>query len=35
MGIRTANTDDWIYSFNIGNIMHLQAMSFDDLDIKF
>ena len=34
LGIRTASTDDWIFSFNIGNIMHLQAMSFDDLEIK-
>ena len=33
MGIKSSNTDDWIFSFNIGNIMHLQALGFDDLEV--
>jgi len=31
LGVKNYNTDDWIYSFNIGNIMHLQTLGFDEL----
>jgi len=29
--IKSFGTDDWVYSFNIGNIMHLQTLGFDEL----
>lgn len=31
LGIKNSGEDDWINSFNIGNIMHLQAIGFDEL----
>ena len=31
LGVKNYNTDDWIFSFNIGNIMHLQTLGFDEL----
>lgn len=31
LGVKNYSTDDWIFSFNIGNIMHLQTMGFDEL----
>lgn len=31
LGIKNYGTEDWIFSFNIGNIMHLQTLSFDEL----
>jgi hypothetical protein len=31
LGIKSYGADDWIFSFNIGNIMHLQALGFDEL----
>lgn len=31
LGIQNSGEDDWINSFNIGNIMHLQAIGFDEL----
>ena len=34
LGIKSVGADDWIFSFNIGNIMHLQALSFDELNLK-
>ena len=34
LGIKNFGSDDWIFSFNIGNIMHLQALSFDEFNIK-
>jgi hypothetical protein len=30
LGIRSQ--DDWIFNFNIGNIMHLSPLNFDDLN---
>ena len=29
LGLKTSDEDDWIQTFNIGNIMHLQAVGFD------
>ena len=29
--MKNYGTDDWIFSFNIGNIMHLQTLGFDEL----
>jgi len=31
LGINKTKDEDWIESFNIGNIMHLQAIGFDEL----
>lgn len=31
LGLKNYGADDWIFSFNIGNIMHLQTLSFDEL----
>ena len=31
LGVKNYGTDDWIFSFNIGNIMHLQTLGFDEL----
>ena len=31
LGLKNFATDDWIFSFNIGNIMHLQTLGFDEL----
>jgi hypothetical protein len=30
--VKAAESDDWIQTFNIGNIMHLQAASFDEFN---
>lgn len=30
--MKNFGTDDWIFSFNIGNIMHLQTLGFDELN---
>ena len=30
LGVRSQ--DDWIFNFNIGNIMHLSPLNFDDLN---
>ena len=32
LGVKNFGTDDWIFSFNIGNIMHLQTLGFDELN---
>jgi hypothetical protein len=32
LGVKAAESDDWIQTFNIGNIMHLQAASFDEFN---
>ena len=29
--MKNYSQDDWIFSFNIGNIMHLQTLGFDEL----
>ena len=34
LGIKSDKNEDWIFSFNIGNIMHLQAVTFDELEFK-
>ena len=34
LGVKPTESDDWIRTFNIGNIMHLQAMSFDEFSHK-
>lgn len=31
LGLKNYGNEDWIFSFNIGNIMHLQTLSFDEL----
>mmetsp|Transcript_47078 Transcript_47078/g.62300 ORF Transcript_47078/g.62300 Transcript_47078/m.62300 type:complete len:81 (+) Transcript_47078:2977-3219(+) len=31
LGVKNFSNDDWIFSFNIGNIMHLQTLGFDEL----
>ena len=31
LGVKNYSQDDWIFSFNIGNIMHLQTLGFDEL----
>jgi len=31
LGIKGETEDDWVATFNIGNIMHLQALGFDEL----
>ena len=31
LGVKNYATDDWIFSFNIGNILHLQTLGFDEL----
>ena len=30
LGVKAAESDDWIQTFNIGNIMHLSPLSLDD-----
>jgi len=30
LGVKS--TEDWIFNFNIGNIMHLNPLNFDDLN---
>jgi len=32
--VKSDKNEDWIFSFNIGNIMHLQAVGFDELEVK-
>ncbi len=32
LGVKDSNEEDWINDFNIGNIMHLQALGFDELN---
>ena len=32
LGIKEGSDEDWINNFNIGNIMHLQPLGFDDLN---
>ena len=32
LGVKNFGPDDWIFSFNIGNIMHLQTLGFDELN---
>jgi hypothetical protein len=32
LGLKTSDEDDWIQTFNIGNIMHLQAVGFDEFN---
>lgn len=34
LGVKDANEEDWINNFNIGNIMHLQALGFDELNYR-
>ena len=34
LGIKGTDIDDWIFTFNIGNIMHLKTMGFDGLEVK-
>jgi hypothetical protein len=34
LGVKEANEEDWINDFNIGNIMHLQALGFDELNYQ-
>jgi hypothetical protein len=34
LGVRDATEDEWINNFNIGNIMHLQALGFDELNYR-
>ena len=34
LGLRDAVEDDWITNFNIGNIMLLQALGFDELNYQ-
>ena len=32
LGLKPNSDDDWIQTFNIGNIMHLQAVGFDEFN---
>ena len=32
LGVKNFGSDDWIFSFNIGNIMHLATLGFDELN---
>lgn len=34
LGVKSNAEDDWIQTFNIGNIMHLQAIGFDEFNNK-
>ena len=34
LGVKPPESDDWIKTFNIGNIMHLQAVDFDEFNDK-
>jgi len=32
--MKPVESEDWIQTFNIGNIMHLQAIGFDEFSDK-
>lgn len=32
LGLKSSESDDWIQTFNIGNIMHLQPAGFDEFN---
>lgn len=34
LGMKPVESEDWIQTFNIGNIMHLQAIGFDEFSDK-